>query len=275
MKIGIVGYGVVGSAMGRFFEQYTYHELAIYDKFHTPYNDSTCQHAVNRADLAFLCVPTPTASDGLSCDTSAVQECLSWIDVPVCIRSTVPPGTTDRLFANTGKPIAFSPEYIGEQSGHPWRDELACGFLIVGGSQYMCDLVRSAFPSQSEVSFVYHSTTARTAELCKYMENCFLATKVAFVNTFFDVAHAYGVDFDELRELWLLDPRIGTSHSSVTAERGFGGRCLPKDLTALIADMQPSGGVSLLEAVVTYNKKLRQAIHNHPRVETERTIRIE
>jgi UDPglucose 6-dehydrogenase len=263
MKIGIVGYGVVGSAMCRFFQQHTDHELAIYDKFQTLYGDSTCQHAVNRADLVFLCVPTPTGPDGLSCDISAVQECLAWIDVPVCIRSTVPPGTTDRLFANTGKPIAFSPEYIGEQPGHPWRDELACGFLIVGGPQHICDLVRAAFRVQSDLSFVYHCTTARTAELCKYMENCFLATKVAFVNTFFDLAQAYDVDFQELRELWLLDPRIGPSHSSVTAERGFGGRCLPKDLTALIAEMRSSGRVALLEAVFSYNNRLREANRNH------------
>jgi hypothetical protein len=56
---------------------------------------------------------TPTAADGFSCDLSAVEECADWITPPFGIRSTVIPGTVDRLAAHTGKAIAFSPEYLG------------------------------------------------------------------------------------------------------------------------------------------------------------------
>jgi UDP-glucose 6-dehydrogenase len=89
------------------------------------------------------------------------------------------------------------------------------------------------------------------------MENCFLATKVAFVNQFYDIAMELGIDFEELRELWLADPRVGYSHTVVTRERGFGGRCLPKDLSVLISAMKPMGGAPLLEAVWAYNRTLR------------------
>jgi UDPglucose 6-dehydrogenase len=85
------------------------------------------------------------------------------------------------------------------------------------------------------------------------MENCFLATKVAFVNQFFDIASAFDVDYLELRKLWLADPRVGESHTSVTEERGFRGRCLPKDISAMISGMQAHGGAPLLEAVRSYN----------------------
>ena len=88
------------------------------------------------------------------------------------------------------------------------------------------------------------------------MENCFLATKVAFVNQFYDISAAFGVDFQELRTLWLADPRVGDSHSSVTDERGFRGRCLPKDVSALAAAMKPHGRAPLLEAVLAYNTEL-------------------
>lgn len=88
------------------------------------------------------------------------------------------------------------------------------------------------------------------------MENCFLATKVAFVNQFHDIALAFEVEFAELREMWLADPRIGASHTMVSEERGFRGRCLPKDLAALIAAMRPLGGAPLLEAVLSYNTAL-------------------
>jgi UDPglucose 6-dehydrogenase len=87
------------------------------------------------------------------------------------------------------------------------------------------------------------------------MENCFLANQ-AFVNQFFDIAQAMDVDFEDLRERWLPDPRVGESHTQVTSERGFRARCLPKDLSALITAMRPFGGVPLLEAVRDYNTRL-------------------
>ena len=68
-----------------------------------------------------------------------------------------------------------------------------------------------------------------------YMENCYLATKVVFCNEFYDFAKKVGVDYNKLRETWLLDPRIGRSHTFVYDDnRGFGGSCLPKDTSAFV-----------------------------------------
>jgi UDPglucose 6-dehydrogenase len=254
VKLGIVGYGVVGSAMARLFR--TVHDVFIFDKFQPSFSDATHKHAINDCDLAFLSVPTPAAADAFSCDLSSVEECVQWIQAPLCIRSTVVPGTTDRLSALNNTSIAFSPIYIGESEDHPWPDEGNCGFLIVGGSSELCNLVFSAYRDCLASEIHYYSTAARTAELCKYMENCFLATKVAFVNQFFDIATALDVDFEELRNLWLLDSRVGPSHTLVTPERGFRGHCLPKDLAALIAAMKSFGGTPLLQAVHSYNTKL-------------------
>ncbi len=254
MRVGIVGNGVVGSAMARFISGRSLHEVVIYDKFQSAHNAASQREAINACDLVFLCMPTPADGQG-ACDVSAVEECAAWIRVPICIRSTVVPGTTDRLSATAGVPIAFSPEYLGESPDHPWHEEAACGFLIVGGPDQVADLVLSLYGDCAPPGTRYYRTTARTAELCKYMENCFLATKVAFVNQFCDIAAAMGVDFAELRELWLADPRVGTSHTLVTAERGFRGRCLPKDVAALIAAMALLGGAPLLEAVQNYNSR--------------------
>ncbi len=102
----------------------------------------------------------------------------------------------------------------------------------------------------------YHSTTSQAAELCKYMENCFLATKVGFVNQFYDIAQVIGVDFDELRRLWLLDSRIKPSHTRMEPTRGFGGKCLPKDWAPIVGWMRPFGGAPLLEALLAYNISL-------------------
>jgi len=91
------------------------------------------------------------------------------------------------------------------------------------------------------------------------MENAFLALKVTFCNEFFDIASVLGVDYNELRELWLQDPRIGRSHTLVFPEdRGYGGKCLPKDVSALIQSATAHAyEPSLLTAMVETNARFR------------------
>jgi UDPglucose 6-dehydrogenase len=256
MRIAVVGHGFVGQAINRFFGQR--HNMYVYDKFLAEHASSTAQAQVNSCDIAFIAVPTPTGDDGLSCDLSALREVFLWLRIPSCIKSTIPPGTTDKIKESVQLPLAFSPEYIGERPGHDWNALDSCGFVIVGGDDHICDLVVSAYQRTTSKELRYCRTDAKTAELCKYMENCFLATKVAFSNQFHEIAEVFGVDFDELRSLWLLDPRVGQSHTAVFPERGFGGRCLPKDLRAIIAATKQFGGSPFLEALLAYNELLLQ-----------------
>ena len=257
MRIGIVGYGVVGHALCRFFGRTPANTLLIYDKYADQFNTSHAKEAVNTADLVFIAVPTPNVPSTGSTDLLAVEEAVSWITAPMCVRSTVPPGTTRRLIHQTTKPIAFSPEYIGEAPAHPWSEEDACGFVIVGAEPALAERIVAAYHSAAGRGLRFAVTDPTTAELCKYMENCYLATKVAFVNQFYEIAREMKVDFSKLRELWLMDTRIGESHTRVTAQRGFGGRCLPKDLEAIAALMRPCGGAPLLEAVLAFNQLVR------------------
>jgi UDPglucose 6-dehydrogenase len=256
VKIGIVGYGVVGKALARLFGYGRHNpDLEVHDKYLEGMNSEGHRAAIQKCDIVFVAVPTPEAADG-SCDLSAVEEVIDWASPPICVKSTVPPGTTDRLAKSTGKKICFSPEYIGETAWHVWKGVEDCGFIIVGGEKPVCSLVVRAYQRYLGPLPCYHITDAKTAELCKYMSNTFLATKVAFVNQFYDLAQGFGVDFDKLRELWLADPRIGRSHTMVTEERGYRGRCLPKEMAALIKAAHSFGGAPLLEAVDRYNDAL-------------------
>lgn len=256
MKLGIVGYGVVGKALAKVFRYDSGNpDLVIYDKHLKGMNTAKSRAAIQKCDLVFIAVPTPSSSDG-SCDLSAVEEVASWVSPVMCVKSTVPPGTVDRLAAQTGKTICFSPEYVGETLWHPLKGIESHGFIIVGGPRAACDLVVRAYQQFLGPLPRYFITSAKTAELCKYMENAFLATKVAFVNQFYDLAEGFGVDYNELRELWLADERVGRSHTIVTAERGYRGRCLPKDMRAIIHAAQAAGGAPLLEAVDRYNDEL-------------------
>ncbi len=253
MNIGIVGFGTVGQALERLFVRGG-HRVTSYDKYDGERDSQRCLDAVNSGDLAFVAVPTPFDERTGSCDVSSVREAVERIAVPLCIKSTVPPGTTDALIRETGKPIGYSPEYIGEAPGHPWQEADACGFVVLAGDPSVCALVRSAYASSAAGELRYVEVDARAAELAKYMENSFLATKVAFVNQFADLAALAGIDFTTVRDVFLLDPRVGESHTLVTAERGFGGRCLPKDLRSLMA-WSGEAQAPLIRAVLAFNER--------------------
>jgi len=208
-----------------------------------------------------VAVPTPAQLDG-SADVSIVEEAVGWIECPhIVLRSTVPVGTTDRLRRETGKAIVFQPEYgPASTPDHPFNDPRKIRWVILGGDRgdtvRVADLYKTTFNSDIQI----HQTDARTAELTKYMENCFLALKVTFCNEFFDLAEVLGVDYNELRELWLLDPRIGRSHTFVfPSERGFGGGCLPKDLRAMVSSARVAGyDPTLLAQVLEANRRIRR-----------------
>lgn len=186
----------------------------------------------------------------------------------VLLRSTVPPGTTDALAEATGKTICFWPEYVGETpfSSAYWTDDSDMPFVVLGGHPtdrraFLDDLMPLLGPTRR-----YFECSSVEAELIKYMENAFLATKVTFVNEFFELCRAFGADWDAVREGWLLDPRIGHSHTTVFPhDRGFGGRCFPKDLQAIIAAARQAGcDPELLGAVVETNSRLRTLSEQEP-----------
>lgn len=250
-SVGIVGYGAVGRGVRSLFPN-----AAIYD----PAKGFDGRDGVNASRIAFVCVPTPSAPDG-SCDTSVVEETVGWLESDfIVVRSTVPPGTCGRLAAATGKNVVFQPEYgPGETPDHPYADVRSIGWIILGGPREWTVPVADLYKTVCNSTLEIRQTDWKTAELAKYMENAFLAAKVAFCNEFFDVAGAIGVDYNELRELWLMDPRMGRSHTWVYPDdRGFGGNCLPKDLDALAAFAREAGSpMQLMEAVADYNRELR------------------
>lgn len=258
MKIGIVGYGVVGQGMHTLIEKSF--GGAIYD----PAQGYDSKESINQCDLAIICVPTPMNKDG-SCSTMIVEECIAWLKTPlILIKSTIPPGTTTKLRQKYGKKINFSPEYMGESSyftpywkyPDPTRAETHT-FVIVGGEE--ASEILNVFMKVMSVDTKYVAVTAEEAEMTKYMENAFFATKVTFCNEFFNIAKSYGVDYKKLRELWLLDSRINPNHTLVFEDdRGFGGKCFPKDVNGIVKASESVGyEPKLLKAVLEVNKEIR------------------
>ena len=249
--VAIIGAGAVGRAMQQVFP-----DAVMYDE---PLGLGT-REAVNACRVAFVCVPTPPDPSG-ACDTSIVESTVAWLACEtIVVRSTVAPGTTARLARESGKRVVFQPEYgPGETPDHPYADTRDIGWAILGGPREWTGPVVDLYQHVLSSSVVIQQTDSTTAELAKYMENAFLATKVMFCNEFYDIAQALDVEYHELRELWLLDPRMGRSHSWVHPEdRGFGGKCLPKDLDALLRAAEDLGVTpAMLAAAAEANRALR------------------
>lgn len=266
--VGIIGLGHVGRALAGALEPVA--RVVTFDQaIDTTYPDAE----LAECRFVAVCVDTPTAADG-RCDTSNVRAAVRRVpNGLVWVRSTVPPGTIDALVAETGKAICLSPEYFGQHAHVPaiWSAAPAdVPFLIVGGEPAH----RSRLLDQLVVLFGaekhYLQCTAREAELVKYMENAFLATKVTFVNEFKRICDAFGADWHTVREGWLLDPRVGRSHSAVFDPPGYGGPCLPKDLDAIIHACSSVGlEPRLLQAVQDANAHFRSEAEPGPRAPGE------
>ena len=228
MRVAIIGTGVVGRAQARMFREHDVVTWDITDSAAYPHD------AVSGCDFAVICAGTPALEDG-SADLSAVKDAVSSVPpmVPVLIRSTVPPGTTDEIASQRSGLVAHAPEFLHEREGGPWRDSTDVPFMILGGDLearlFFRPLLAQVFPG----TIAYGS--ALEAELVKYTANLYWATKVTFVSEMAAVCEAFGADWAKVRCAWLADERVAPAYTCMAGyEPGFGGRCWPKDLSALI-----------------------------------------
>ena len=241
MRIGIVGQGYVGSAVKEVFSKH--YETNTYD-LNGKCSCKSMEELIDSSDIIFICVPTPMKKDG-SCDTSIVEgvvgelnalaltrQCANRI---IAIKSTIPPGTTNRLNKNHEfVSVIFNPEFLTEAN---FIDDFKNqNRIIIGGERPSTTKLRQvyslAFPNAKIVK-----TGSITAEMVKYFTNTFLATKVSFANEMKMICDGLNIDYDKVVEYSTYDERLGKSHWAVPGpdgKLGFGGSCFPKDINALI-----------------------------------------
>lgn len=273
-KIGIIGVGMVGTPLKRWFEENGYErnsDLFLYDiDPKKGYFDD-----VNQADIVFIAVPTPRDFDG-SCDLTAVKDALTRIDIHfhkiVVIKSTVTPGMTEYLQTIFSQwKMLFNPEFLTEKRA--WEDFIKPDRQIVGFTKYSIDaahLVLSLLPKAPFMSpwglgtYKPIRITATEAEIIKYGGNVHFARKVNFANMLNLLCEELEVSYENVRHGMAADFRIGDSHLDVNhgGYRGFGGYCFPKDLDALIFFLECQGlkdGANLLKADKNFNIQLLNA----------------
>ena len=259
-----MGQGFVGSAIKEGLKNF--HDVLTYDKDPTKSMTVSLEQVVNNSEIIFVCVPTPMRPSG-QCDTRILEDVVYEINEiasksksskkTVVVKSTVPPGTTSSLDEKHSKiNVAFSPEFLTEANS--FDDFKRQTRIIIGGTgaKKVKQMFRKPFP---KIPIVI--TKSDTAEMVKYFINCFLATKVTFANQMYDLCEASEIDYDKVCEYALLDQRIGGSHFAVPGpdgDRGFGGHCFPKDLSAMIHFAQLfDSNAGFLKQVSNSNNKYR------------------
>lgn len=244
-SILIVGYGVVGHNLAKEIEKLN---PDIYDKYKTEYNSKKNV----KYDFAFICVDTPYVDKDNVCDISQIEIALQENDANIyIIKSTVLPNTTDKLIKKYNKRIVFSPEYYG---GTQHCNNFEFNFTILGGERDICYKVQQLLQEVYDARHTFRIVDSTTAELVKYMENSFLATKVAFCLQFYEVCKQLNISYEELRELFILDPRINPSHTFIYEEHPYyKSHCLDKDVPAIANTFD----MELLKEVINYNNKFK------------------
>ena len=256
-KIGIVGLGVVGSAVKESMTDTC--ELVLVDN--DPTKSRNQFEELFDCDGIFICVPSPQNDEG-GCDTTMLVDVISKLKNyrgVIISKTTAPPDVYEELgkeFAN----LIHSPEFL--TAANSLNDYLLGSFAIIGGSvkAYQLEAERIIRLGQTNIRNVRFCSLGE-ASLVKYALNSFVSTKLIFMNELAQLAEKAGYDYFKIAEMIKLDSRIGNSHMQVPGPDGlygFSGACLPKDTATFLNYARTHGiDLSVLAAAVKKNTLLR------------------
>ena len=260
MQIGFIGRGWIGRHYADDFETRGY-KVVRYALEQEYVNNKVALHD---CAIVFIAVPTPTTPTGFF--YSAVEDALTNLapGTIAVIKSTLLPGTTRKLQAKFPELIVMhSPEFLVEKTAaydaaHPARNLIGVTEKTALAIE-AAETVLSLLPPAPYKAILF----AEEAELVKYAGNCFLMTKVLFMNLFHDYTMAHGANWESVRSALVADTRIGASHTNPIhqAGRGAGGHCFIKDFEAWRQDFKShlpddANGLAVIEAIIVKNIEL-------------------
>jgi UDPglucose 6-dehydrogenase len=255
MKIGLLGRGTVGKAVYEGLE-YLGHEMSFFDP---AYEGSRIEDVLD-TNCVFICVPTDQAANG-DCDTTIVDRVVGELAAVgykglVSIKSTVIPGTTDRLQQQYPQlRLSMVPEFL--RAKHALSDFVDNHDLLVVGcynkedADFVVEL-HGSFPAQ--VSRV----TPTEAEVIKYFNNVHHAMSVTFANIAYDVCEKMGANYINVYKAITKRECFNSAYLMANKNmRGYGGHCLPKDTSAwnnLIKKLDLP--YDMIQSIITDNEKV-------------------
>ena len=219
IKVGIIGCGFVGSALKIWLEENN-KDVAI--RVSDPpkgYNDD-----MKDIDVAFVQIHMPTEDDGTQDLTLMKQIIRNLPNVPVFVRTTILPGTSERLTRETGHQVCYMPEFLTQRT---YIEDFKRQTMVFTGS---VDLLAKIFKGKK-----FAVMTPLEAEITKYAHNVFGAYKVTYFNAVKEYCEKMGADWANVHMGVLLSGYINETHTNVPGpdgKCGYGGKCFPKDVNA-------------------------------------------
>jgi UDPglucose 6-dehydrogenase len=180
-------------------------------------------------------------------------------DILVIIRSTAVSGTTDKLSKEYPFKFAFNPEFLREK--YAIEDMEKTDRVVIGANdkesqEKLKQIYKPVFPNAK-----FFLTNTKTAEMVKYMANVMLTGQIALANQFYLACDSMGINYNEVKDIVLCDPRIGRNLDvpGPDGDLGFGGKCFPKDLRAFTYLIREFGlDSTLLDSIWNFNMQIRK-----------------
>lgn len=219
INVGIVGCGFVGGALKAWLEENNPEcRLFISDPAKGYHDD------LAKVDVAFIQIHVPTEEDGSQNLTLMKELICALPKVPVFVRTTILPGTSDRLSKETGHQVCYMPEFLTERT---YIEDFRHQPMVFTGA---VELLSRIFKDKR-----FMTMTPLEAEITKYAHNVFGAYKVTYFNAVYDYCRKMGAHWQSVHEGMLLSGYINEMHTVVPGpdgKFGYGGKCFPKDVNA-------------------------------------------
>ena len=231
---------------------------------------SNLSEAVNKSDIIFICVGTPSKRKSLSVDLKFVYQAVKDIKKVskgkkiIVTKSTVPVGTGDqieKILKNSKKfTVVSNPEFLRE--GEAIRDFKYPDRIVIGSnSSSIFKTMKSLYSPLINKGSKFFTTNRRGAELIKYAANAFLATKITYINEIANLCEKINVNVEDVSLGIGSDLRIGSRF--LRAGPSYGGSCFPKDTKGLISiGEKEQVDLSIVKSVVRSNENRKKLILN-------------
>jgi UDPglucose 6-dehydrogenase len=267
-KIGVIGIGIVGSAVYKFFSTSSMCDIVIgYDKYISEFNNEEYKKNLLTCDMLFLCLPTPYKHELNNYDHSVTEDWLKWLsdnnyENLILIKSTIEPTKTEiwnDMYTNIK--IIHNPEFLTSRTNY--TDFENQEHILLGYTKYSVNTIgvivsfyEKYFPN-AKISIGKSTET----EMMKIWCNSFYSIKIQIFNEIYHHSKKLNVDFDTVKTMMLNNGWIHPMHTQVPGPDGYlgyGGACFPKDTNALLQHLKRNDCMhSILENTIIERNQLR------------------
>ncbi len=218
-SVGIVGCGFIGGALKKWIEEHNPEINLLISDPYKGYNDD-----LSNSDIVFVSIHIPTEEDGTQ-DSTLLKEIICKLpDKPIFIRTTILPGTSERLSKECNRKVHFMPEFLTERTAY----QDFCSQPMIFTAEI--ELLKKIFVNKKFITM-----SSLEAELTKYTHNVFGALKVTYFNGIYNLCEKMEANYRKIQEGILLSGYINAPHTMVPGpdgKFGYGGKCFPKDVNA-------------------------------------------